>query len=308
MNKIVTLKLFKKAFFSTFRTDKKINDQLHKLNLVYVENSSKKNSELNDFKKKINTGYFWISGKKQINKWDNGWSYNLTNLKNKKKIFPAIIPYYYKKKSKLVICGKIIEPITQLFEFKIFGIYRDFIFRNYLSEFKNIYELGCGPLHNLVILKKKFKKKNIYGFDWSITSVKISKLLKKYFKLILDVKTVNFFEENTFEKIKENSAAISIGGLEQLGKNFRPIVNHLINSDIKLVINIESFIELYNKDNLLEKLFLKYDKKRNYLNGYIDYLKNLEKEKRIKILKINKVKFGTLGHYSYSTIIWKPIK
>ena len=119
---------------------------------------------------------------------------------------------------------------------------------------------------------------------------------------------MNFFKAASLDKIKPDTAIFTIGGFEQLGNNFRLIVDKIISSKVDLIINIESFVEFYDKKNLLENNFLEYDKKRNYLYGYYKYLKKLESKKKIKILKINKVKFGTLGHYSYSTIIWKTLK
>lgn len=308
MIKKLTSKQIKKAFFSNFEIDSETTNKLKRLNFYYKDLDSKKKNLLKDLKNKINKNYFWKASNDKRFKWNDGWTFNLNLLKKNKKIFPSIIPFYYKKDVNLVINGKIIQPVSKLFEFKLFGIYRDFLFKKYLANKTNIYELGCGPLHNLVILKKKFKNKNIYGFDWSDPPIKISRYLKKYFDLKLNIVKMDFFKGGTLDKIKPDNAIFTIGGFEQLGNNFKPIVNKIISSKTDLIINIESFVEFYNKKNLLEKNFYEYDKKRNYLYGYIKYLKKLERKKKIKILKINKVKFGILGHYSYSTIIWKTLK
>lgn len=297
----------KKIFFSNFKIDPITINNINKLNLRYKNQNFEKLKLIRSLKIKLNNNFFWKSGDKNIQKWNDGWSYNLDQLKNNKKIFPSIIPYYYSKDIKLVLGGKIIQPISKFFEFKLFGVYRDFIFKKYLSDKTNIYEFGCGPLHNLVILKKLFKNKNIYGFDWSDTSLQISKYLKKYFGLNVIVKKMNFFKVKSLKQIKSDSAIFTLGGFEQLGNNFKPVVDKIISSKVDIVINIESFVEFYRKNDLLEKTFLEYDKKRNYLNGYYDYLKKLENKNKIKILKINRIKFGILGHYSYSTVIWKPL-
>jgi hypothetical protein len=62
------------------------------------------------------------------------------------------------------------------------------------------------------------------------------------------------------------------------------------------------------KTLILDYLSVKYSQKRNYLEGYLSYLKKLEKKKFIKFIEVKKSYFGSLYINGYSIIVWKLIK
>ena len=74
-----------------------------------------------------------------------------------------------------------------------------------------------------------------------------------------------------------------------------------------MVVNLEPIAELLDKNNELENLSIKYFLKRNYLKDYLNYLKKMEKKKKIKIIKTRKSYFGSLYINGYSLVVWKPI-
>ena len=61
-------------------------------------------------------------------------------------------------------------------------------------------------------------------------------------------------------------------------------------------------------NKLLDYLSIKYSEKRNYLKGYHEYLKELERKKVIKIIEEKKSYFGSFYINGYSIVVWKFLK
>ena len=78
--------------------------------------------------------------------------------------------------------------------------------------------------------------------------------------------------------IDESSAVFTIGALEQLGTNFEPFLQYLLEKQFRICINIETIYELYNQSSLFDYLAVRYLERRGYLQGYLVRLKQLEEE------------------------------
>ena len=102
---------------------------------------------------------------------------------------------------------------------------------------------------------------------------------------------------------------LTVGGLEQVGKNYENFLNFVFEQKPLFCIHLECFEELYNEDdeNLFDYLALRYLKSRNYLSGYLSELLRLEKEGKLTITTIKKVPFGGQYHDNWSLVVWSPL-
>ena len=66
--------------------------------------------------------------------------------------------------------------------------------------------------------------------------------------------------------------------------------------------------EVLDESSLVDKLSILYFEKRKYLKNYLTYLKQLEKEKKIEIISIQRLYGGSYFIEGYPVVIWKPIK
>ena len=74
----------------------------------------------------------------------------------------------------------------------------------------------------------------------------------------------------------------------------------------RYVIHIEPINELLNPESsLLDYLSVSYAKKRNYLNGYLDYLRVMEDTGLINIICAERSHIGSLFIDGYSVIVWE---
>jgi hypothetical protein len=75
----------------------------------------------------------------------------------------------------------------------------------------------------------------------------------------------------------------------------------------KICINIEPISELLDENNFFDNLSIKYFKKRNYLNGYLDFLIDYEKRGFIEILDKRRIYSGSYFIEGHSLIVWRPL-
>jgi len=100
---------------------------------------------------------------------------------------------------------------------------------------------------------------------------------------------------------------LTVAALEQTGANFIEFVNYLLAKRPSMVLNVEPIGELLDENDLLDFLSLEYFKKRNYLAGYLDYLRKLETQGKIQIVDTRRTFIGSMFIDGYSVCAWKPI-
>ena len=188
-------------------------------------------------------------------------------------------PYYH---SEVIREHGEFKFVTNGYEYSKFCEIRDRLLNEYCKDMP-VYEFGCGTGHN--------KTSDWKGFDWSESAVE--KLKSKGF----EAEVFNMFSPT---KMKIPGAVVTFHALEQLGKNFKPFLEFLLESKPQVVVHVEPLIELY-EDNLLDYLAVQYHRKRGYLEGYLDAVINSGAE----ILELKRNHFGSLYHEAYSVFVWR---
>lgn len=157
------------------------------------------------------------------------------------------------------------------------------LFQKYATEY--IHEFGCGVGANLIGLEGKCK-----GYDWSISAVE--KLKKKGFD-------AEVFDMLNPHPVRLNGTLVTIHALEQLGKNWGPFLDFVMQEKPDICVHIEPVVELYEEDNLLDYLAIQYHKKRQYLQGFLDAISG-------KLVDLYRPRVGGLMHEAYTVMVWKP--
>lgn len=246
-----------------------------------------------------------ISGEDRREEWEKGWSENLNAFVENNYDVTTLVPRYMHKINIKRLFSDYIRPADENFELNIYTVYRHYLFQTYLSGYDCIYEFGCGTGYNLLIMAQLFPDKKLFGLDWADSSVKLVYLIGDSFKANIQGRIFNYFDPDYTLYIEDNSALITLNSLEQIGSNFGKYLEFLLAKKPCICINSEPFIELYQKDDLLDYLAIKYHKKRNYLNGYLSALRQLEMEGKIKIEKVQRVHFGNIFHEAQSFVVWR---
>lgn len=255
--------------------------------------------------KRVNSFGLAVSGSGNKKRWAKGWSENLKSFKNNKYDLTELVPKFIRPNQPIRLWGDYVMPKQNNSELMFYEIFRSYLFKKYLDGVENVYEFGCGTGFNLVYLARTKPNLELHGLDWVSESKEIVDIVAKQYHLNIRGHLFDMFTPNQNFKIKKKSAVVIIGALEQLGENFKKFISYLIAQKPTIVIHVDSIDALYDVENLSDYLALLHDQRRNYLKNYLNYMRNLETNGKIKFIKIQKVSCGGLYHDGYSYDVWK---
>lgn len=290
-----------------FEIDTNIKQRIKDFNLQYRELTRDERDGYTLNVINVLTNDITKSGEHRIVEWENGWGENLDKFKNTKKI-EDLIPRYHGKNKIVRWKGEPVLPITDNFDYKIHICFVDAILQHYLKDIKNVFEFGCGPAYHLVRLNEFNKSLNLNGSDWTTASQKIINEINSVLKTNINCFNFNFFKPDYNIDIPESSVVYTVAALEQVGENFKDVVDFLLVKKPELCIHLEPIDELLDNDKLMDSLSIKYFRKRNYLNKFLPYLEQLEKEGKIEIIKKQRTYSGSYFIEGHSLIVWKVKK
>jgi len=248
------------------------------------------------------------SGSHRLKQWEKGWGENLAELDHTKEK-EAVSPHYFGKYRINRLSGEFINAESQDYERNMLYVILDYTFDKYLRNVKNIYEFGCGTGHNLLRVREVNPDANLIGLDWTKVSQKIIKKMADS-GVVKNISGFNFdfFKPDQKIKISKNSAIYTVAALEQVGGNYKKYVSYLIKNKPDICLHVEPIAELLDENRLIDNLSIKYFKKRHYLDGFLNHLRILEKEGKIKIHEAKRSNIGSFYIEGYSIIVWSPIK
>ncbi len=246
-------------------------------------------------------------GAHRIDVWEKGWEENYQEFVSSNYKLSALVPKYYNAHGHLRYKGQFIKPVDPCFEINFYTIFRIWLFQRYLSGIKNIYELGCGTGLNLVLLAKLFPKANLFGLDWAYSSQQIMSALAENYNWKIKGFQFDFFEPQCDIPILDKSAILTMTALEQIGDSHGKLLDFIFERNPAICINVEPIVELYDDNQLLDYLAIRYHKKRGYLSNYLTTLREFEREGKVEMICVHKINFGGFLNESFSIVIWKPI-
>lgn len=246
------------------------------------------------------------AGPHRLRHWEVGWGENLEALQ--KNETDALAPRYFGKFSVLRWRQKFIKPFAKDFESKTLRIIQEWLFEKYLLGAEAIYEFGCGTGHHLFNVRRINKYAPLYGFDWAGSSQKIlAEMAKRNPDFGITGRSFDFFNPDYSIKLAPKSAVYTVAALEQVGRDYQPFIEYLLKNKPKICFHTEPIGELLDENNIFDYLSIKYFEKRNYLSGFLNYLRKLEKEGKVVIHKSQRTYIGSLFIEGYSVVAWSPL-
>jgi hypothetical protein len=255
--------------------------------------------------KRLASGDLWISGPDKQGIWEEGWSDNLEEYEKVRDV-TVLTPKFIRPNQVLRLNHDYVQALDPNFEFNFVDVLRHWTFRKYLQGVKAIYEFGCGSCQHLPVLAELFPEKEFHGLDWTEASSKIIEKLVEDKGWNITGHRFNLYSPDESLALDSNCGVFTVGTMEQLGHSFEPFLQFLLRKRPAVVMHMETISELYDDAHLTDYLAIQYDRKRKYLEGYLDRLRQLECEDRICLLKVQRILFGSLYHDSYSLVVWKP--
>lgn len=256
--------------------------------------------------RQIHNGELSESGPQRKPAWEKGWHENLKEFENNDFDLQYLIPKFVRRNAVKRICGEYIMPYNPDFEVAFVKVMRRVLFGKYFSSAKSIFEFGCGTGLNLVELAALFPDKRLIGLDWAQTSCEIVSKIAMSGKLRMESRLFDMYNPDYEVNLTTSDAVFTMGAMEQLGAGFTAFLDFLLKKRPLICINFETTNEIYTNETLSDYVAIEYTKKRKYLSGYLDRLRNLEKKGDIKILQEQRT-FGGQYHEGYSFVVWKPV-
>jgi len=244
------------------------------------------------------------SGEHRIDEWEKGWRENLQNFLRTNDFFD-LIPKYHSKRNYIRWKQSIIKPEDKRLDYYIHTIFVDSIIRHYMQHCDNIFEFGCGPGYHLLRLLEQLPDKNFYGADWTKASQYIIGTINEKLNTNIHGINFNFFKPDYSVEVPENSGIYTVAVLEQIGDKFKDFIDYILVKKPSVCVHLEPIDELLDKNNLLDLLSIKYFRKRNYLNGFLPYLEQLEESGKIDIIKKQRIFTGSYFIEGHSLVVWK---
>lgn len=258
-----------------------------------------------DVIKKCDNKEFKVSGAHRKPDWSRGWREILKEFQKSGGNLASLLPKDIRPDRPLRYNGNYIISKTHSFESDFTLVFRNWLFKRYFSSYENIYEFGCGTGHNLTVLAGIFPDKTFFGGDWAPESKEILEAISKKYHWKMKGFQFDFFNTDHDLQILPNSVVYTSAALEQVGEDYKKFIDYILEKKPALCINVEPMAEYYDENTLFDYVALKYHKARNYLNGFLTYLRKLEQEGSIEIIATRRLGFGSLYHEANSYIIWK---
>ena len=285
-----------------------VSDRIGKYSFEYEELSDSERDELlNIIVNTLLDPKIVKSGARRKEQWESGWGENLDGMTEDKTNIDALIPKYFNKYGVIRWKGRFIKPASEKFEYQSLGIILDWIFDKYFRGFDYIYEFGCGPAYHLLRVRDVNRDAQLCGLDWAESSQTIiNRIVENGIDDNIKGHNFDYFNPDLDFSIQENSIVYTVASLEQVGSKWSSFIDYLIDQKPKLCIHVEPISELLNKEVLIDNLSIKYFKKRNYLDGLLDGLRELESQGKLTIHDTKRTHIGSLFIEGYSVVVWSP--
>lgn len=258
--------------------------------------------------KKIDTDTQVIGAPERKEVWQKGWEENLHEFTASGNSLEALIPKFIRSGAPIRFGGNFIIPTNPMFELAFLRVFRIWLFKNYFSSLGSIYEFGCGTGFNLVELAGLFPQKEYFGLDFVPAAAALVDKIGEAYGWKMSGKIYDFRHPDRSFLLTENCGIFTFGAIEQVAGDFERFLDHILSQPVSLCANVEPTIELYDENCLFDYLAIRFHKKRGYTSNYLTRLKELEAQKRVQILKIKRLYFGSLYMEGYSLIIWRPLR
>lgn len=247
------------------------------------------------------------AGEHRLEQWESGWTENFEELVHSADP-ESVIPHYYGKYDIVRFDQKFIRPLSERFEYYMLATILDWVFDKYLRDADFVYEFGCGTGHHLFRVRGVNPDADLWGLDWAAASQNIiRKIALEGIDPRMFAHRFDFFDPDMDFVLESDAVVYTVAALEQIGTRFGKFVSFLKKNRPRLCIHVEPIAELLDNDNLLDCLSIEYFKKRNYLSGFLTYLRELEARNEIEILKAQRTYIGSFFIEGYSLIVWKPL-
>ncbi len=263
---------------------------------------------LADVHRRLDTGQFSEAGKDGRPRWEAGWAENLAQFRQGDRDLSQLVPKYIRARQPVRLYRNYATPVDQNFELRWYEVFQQWLFTSYFRDASAVYEFGCGSGINLAALGSMYPEKRFVGLDWAASSRDIVDEMAAAFGWNMKGQLFDFFHPDRNLTIDDGAVVLTIGALEQTGRDYEAFVQYLIEMSPALCVHIEPVVEWYESEHPVDYAAIRFHRARKYWEGFPARLKELEEQGRAEVIKLKRSEFGSLYLEGYSQLIWRPVR
>jgi hypothetical protein len=248
------------------------------------------------------------AGPEGIARWEKGWAEVAARVARDGASEETLKPQYFRYEF-MRLLGDFARPEARDLEYRIHKLLSELVFRTYLSGLDSVVEFACGTGINLMRIGKIFPGCRLIGCDWARPSQDILARIATQHGINLTGKLANLWTgegATPAELTQGRTGILTVHGLEQIGAGWQPFFKIVDAMKPAIVVHIEPIAELYESDNLLDALAIRYHRKRKYLDGFLTEVRARETAGRAEIVATKRFNFGSSFQEAYTLVAWRP--
>lgn len=237
----------------------------------------------------IASGQFKPAGEASREHWNRMWSH------------PTCVPYYMAPSTVLRVNGQFVRPYDKWLEASWFTAFRSILVDRYFQSTGTIYEFGCGSGWNLAMIARIHPEKKLVGLDWAQTAVDT-------LPPGIHGQQFDFFDPDYELKLDPGCGVLTVGALEQTGKDWEAFLEYLLTRKPAVCVHVEPIVEWYDPRNPVDLTAIQYHLARNYWEGFPARIGKLAAQDKVEILEQKRSYFGSKYIEGYSLFVWRLIE
>ncbi len=239
--------------------------------------------------------------------WERGWREALNEYVGSNFASSSLVPKFIRPNQAVRLHRQYVLPSNPNFELRFIEVLREWMFRRFFADVEEVHEFGCGTGFNLVSLAEIFPDKRLYGSDFVPASVEIVNQIASKRQLRIHARLFDMISPPDDYELTPGCGVLTFGSIEQLASQFERFLDFLIRRRPGVCLHLEPTVELYDANNLVDHLAIRFHRKRGYTEGFLSRLQALAAERRIELLRITRLNFGSLMMEGYNLIVWRPL-
>jgi hypothetical protein len=255
---------------------------------------------------RLDSGDLSQVGEHRQDVWNTGWGENLDAFAASGFELDSLVPRFIRTGPIVRLDQDYVRRVDPKFEFLFHDAVRRWLFLEFMADVEAVYEFGSGSAYNLVAISEMAPDIRLVGLDWAESAVRLTNMIGQRRGLRLTGRPFDFFHPTADVELGAGVAAVTIHALEQVGPRHEMFLQFLLAKRPRICVHMEPMLDLYDPENLVDSLAIRYHTARGYLNGFLPRLRQLEAAGQVEILTQQRLRFGSLYHEAYSILVWRP--
>ena len=255
---------------------------------------------------RVDAGEFSVAGREGKGRWERGWGENLAAFRAEDDV-EALVPRYIRDGQPLRLFRRFVVPTDPRFERRWYAVFRRWLFATRFADVGAVWEFGCGSAHNLAELATLFPGLPLVGLDWSVAACDLVNELARRRGWRAEGRLFDFFAPDESLVLPPYAAVLTVGALEQTGRDWGPFLDWLLRRRPRRVVHVEPILEWYDADDPVDLAAIRFHRARRYWSGFPERLRALAAAGRVEILRTKRAYFGSLYLEGYSQLEWRPL-